>query len=146
MAKLDGLIRYRQWLLDEKRRELAKLHTEETELEAKNTALNAEKEAERDVAHQDPEAALAWGAYFQAWRKRRHKLNDQITRLAREIEFAQDAGREAFRELKTVELLQEERSRQKAIERSRMQTTRMDEVAQSRHARAHREEDETKRR
>jgi len=103
MAKLDGIIRFRKWVLDEQRRELAVLLDERAQTVAELEKLDAEIEAQKTMAHSDL-GSMTLGAYIEGARKKRAWILDAIRKKDQDIEEKQDVVADAFKELKTFEI------------------------------------------
>lgn len=103
MVKLDGIIRFRKWELDEKRRSLAVLLDQRAECVAQLEQLDAEMVAQQSMARSDF-GSVTMGAYIEAAREKRAGILDNIRKRDQEIEEKQDAVSDAFRELKTFEI------------------------------------------
>lgn len=103
MAKLDGIIRFRKWELDEKRRDLAVLLMERGELVSSLEQLDAEMQAQKSMATNDL-GTMTLGAYVEGARIKRARILDDIRKKDQEIEEKQDVVSDAFRELKTFEI------------------------------------------
>lgn len=103
MADLSGIIRFRKWELDEKRRELAVLFEERNRIEHKVEMLDHEMLEQQSMKDNDI-ASMSLGAYIEGSRKKRAWLLDDIRKKDEEIEAKQDVVSEAFRELKTLEI------------------------------------------
>jgi len=103
MAKLDGIIRFRKWELDEQRRDLAVLLMDRTELVSSLEQLDAEMLAQKSMAQNDV-GTMTLGAYIEGARIKRARILDDIRKKNQEIEEKQDVVSDAFRELKTFEI------------------------------------------
>lgn len=127
MADLDGVIRFRKWDLDEKRRELAVVLEERARIEASIESLEQEMMAQSALRDSDI-ASVTLGAYLEGARKRRAWLLEDLRKKDEEIAEKQDVVSEAFRELKTFEIAdarQKERAR-KAL--ARQEQNELDEL------------------
>jgi len=103
MAKLDGIIRFRKWELDEQRRELTILLNDRAEIAGSLEQLDAEMLAQKSMAQNDL-GSMTLGAYIEGARKKRAWILDDIRKKDQEIEEKQDVVSNAFRELKTFEI------------------------------------------
>ena len=127
--KLDGLIRYRKWELDEKRRNLATLQAMLDGFKAKAAALEDEILAEQAHAAGAPEVASAYGGYAVMAIERRQTLARSIADVKVKIAAAEDEVREAFEEMKRFEIAAERRARLAKQAAARRQQNTLDELA-----------------
>ncbi len=103
MAKLDGIIRFRKWALDEQRRELAVLLDDRAQIVETLEKLDIEIQAQKTMAHSDL-GSMTLGAYIEGARKKRAWILDAIRKKDQDIEEKQDVVADAFKELKTFEI------------------------------------------
>lgn len=126
---LKGVIRYRKWIVDEKRRVLSMYLDREQEIIDYGLQLDREEEEQRMVAGQH---AYEGGRSFAAWatmnKERRVKLAAALVEIRRRIEEAQDDLSDSFKELKTFEIAQENRETAEQAERDRKTQLQMDEI------------------
>lgn len=127
MAELGGIIRYRKWQLDEKRRELAVLQGERTEIVALIEALDAEMLAQQAIRDSDI-SSMTLGAYIEGSRKKKAWLNEDLRKKDEEITDKQDVVSEAFRELKTLEIAERRQLERKRKEIQRQEQNELDEL------------------
>lgn len=114
MADLDGIIRFRKWELDEKRRELAVLFEERNAIEHRIEMLDQEMLEQQALKDSDI-GSVTLGAYIEGARKKRAWILDDMRKKDAEIEEKQAVVSEAFREMKTLEIAerrQKDRARQ----------------------------------
>ena len=132
MSKALGpLIRLRRWRLDEEKRQLAAAQQAVQRLEDALSDLQAEIEAEQAHARDDPvTAGAAYAAYARQTQTRRSSLEDELAAAEETLARQRDEVRTRWRELRTVEMVEEERKRrQRAVEERREQLV-LDENAQ----------------
>ena len=131
MPNLDPLIRYRKHSVDEKRRFLAKLYNEvKTLQDAKEEAtLNLEKENKIAKELGTADALSDLGRFTEATREGIKFIDSAIEKLEARIEIAQEEMREAFAELKKIEITQRNRKEQEKAEETRKENSELDEVA-----------------
>jgi len=103
MAKLDGIIRFRKWELDEHRRELAVLLDERAQIVQTLESLDAEMMAQKSMIHNDL-GSVTLGAYIEGTRKKRAWIVEAIRSKDEDINEKQDVVADAFKELKTFEI------------------------------------------
>lgn len=112
MANLDPLIRLNKFQLEEKQRVLSKLYSEVERLEIEKQAILDSVESEK-AALDDNEMQLSLMTSFMAYVQRTQKqikgINDQISTLEIKITRAIDEMREAFGELKKIEITRDRR-------------------------------------
>ena len=103
MARLDGIIRFRKWALDEQRRELAALLDERAQIVETLEQLDTEMLAQKSMIHSDL-GSITLGAYIEGARKKRAWILDAIRSKDQDIDEKQDVVADAFKELKTFEI------------------------------------------
>ncbi len=131
MTALKSMIRVHQWMLDERRRNLADLQVFLDKLQGDLALLDQSLEAERAAAEASPEAGLAYPAFVAAALERRKKLCGTMEELAGQVEALRDEVAEAFAELKKYELAEQNQGRRDAAKRSRKQRLEADELGVS---------------
>ena len=142
MAKNDlkTLIRVHQFELDEKRRQLGNLLRFEQSLENRKILLAQRFKEEEEAAKNDQTAALTFGAYVD-WHIDENKRVDRALADARqEIALMRDEIREAYQELKTFEITQENREKREAAELERKNNAVLDEIGLTLYRRKHDED------
>ena len=129
MAELHGLIRLREHELEECRRDLGRLNEQRTALEnRKKDRLDRLKQEKKLAACQFNEDRVNEdrvnesrvgdiGLFIEQTLKACDQLDRQVAQLLPEIEAATDAVREAFLELKRLQITQERRD---AVETARL--------------------------
>ena len=125
---MHTLIRVHEWDVDEKRRFLASLLNHISALERQGRDLETEIKREQGVAAASQEVNFAYGAYAEVAIGRREDIADNIVRTEVEIAAAQDVLTEAYRELKTYEIAQENRQREEKLELDRKERAELDEI------------------
>ena len=129
MAKgLHTLIRVHEWNVDEKRRFLGRLLNRVSALERQGRDLETEIKSEQAIAVASEEVGFAYGAYAEVAIRRREDIAGNIVRTEIEIVTAQDVLTEAYRELKTYEIAQENRNREEILELDRKEQAELDEI------------------
>lgn len=136
MAKdLHTLIRLRGFEVDECRRSLGDLLRAEDVLIARQEALEAEYAREVEFARENPGFGQTLGAYIARHKEIKDKLLQQRQALAAAILVARDVLASAYKDLKTVELTQENRDLEARKERDRKEQVFLDELGQDRYRR-----------
>lgn len=131
MADLDPLIRYRKYGVDEKRRFLARLYEEAEKLEAARQEAEENIEKERRLAEElgSAESLSALGRYTEAMRRKIKKIDESITKMENRIAAAQEDMRNAFAEMKKVEITQRGRKEREQSEEQQKEDNELDEIA-----------------
>lgn len=130
MAKksLKTLIRVHQFELDEKRRQLGNLLRFEQALENRKILLAKRFKEEEEAARSDQTAALTFGAYVDWHIEETQRVERALVDTRQEIMYMRDEIREAYQELKTLEISQENRDKQAAAEEERKSNAVLDEI------------------
>lgn len=127
---LKTLIRVRDGQVDEKRRVAGDLLRHLDDLKIQARAFDREVMAEQEIARSSPgEAGMAYAGYARRVLDRRTQLNRAIADAETALSAARDDVTKAYRDLKTVEIAQENRERREAAEAERRQTIAQDEIA-----------------
>jgi len=134
--KLKTLIRLNKWTVDERRRELGVLLTREGELRSLLHRLERELLDEQKAAAEDPTlAGFGYGNYAQRYLDNKAKLLRLMAAVAKEISAAQDRLAEAYKDMKTVEEVEKNRTKRELEEANRKERHVLDEMASTRHQR-----------
>ncbi len=129
MADLNPLIRVRKHVVEQKQKFLAELYRQSEELEAQKAVLLAQHEAEREkVSSMGVEMLSYFGPYSDAVKGRVEDLDEALAKLSVRIEIAREDMREAFAELKKVEITQKRREAEEKAERDKKDSADMDEI------------------
>ena len=127
---LQSLIRLRKWHVDEKRRILVNLQESETQVMALLHALEEQGQKEKQIATSDPTGAgRLYGDYARWAKERRLELQQTLEDIREHILTARDHLREAFKELKTSEIVEDTRTQNARDERDRRDIEIQNEVA-----------------
>ena len=130
MAKLDGLIRVRKHALDQKQKFVAELYRQAEELENQKVTLLTTLEEEREkVDEMGVEMLSYFGPYSKAVKERVQDIDEAASTLETRIEIAREDMREAFAELKKIEITKQNRddAEEKAI--NKKESDELDEIA-----------------
>ncbi len=124
MANLQPLIRYRSFQVDEKRRVIAALYEEASRLEQQKMTILDVMMRETKVAKESGsfDTLRMLGTYVAGAKKRIAMIDESVRRLDLRIQLAQDDLREAFTDLKKIEILHGRR-----LEREREASARREE-------------------
>ena len=137
MKRRDTLLRLKRFRTDELKRRLASLDEMKADLERKLADLNDTVTREKQRASDSDIGRLAFPSFLKSIDERRRNLRATMKELERERAGAQEALTEAFRDLKSFELAEEERLRRQTEAEARATQSRLDEMALARHLRKH---------
>ncbi len=143
MTDLRPLIRYHKWRLDEKQRTLADLRNQEDHSIAEAARLEDEIKAEQRTAGANFEVSFGYGNFARAAIARRQHLAAELDEIRARIAVAADELAEAFKEVKTYELAQEERVKREKEKQRHKENEALDETAQIGHRRRQEENAES---
>ena len=130
MADLNPLIRVRRHAVEQKQKFLAELYRQAEELAAQKDALLEQLEEEREkVKELGVEMLSYFGPYSDAVKERVEDIDEAMRGLEGRIEVARDAMREAFAELKKIEITQERREEEELAEAEKKESLELDEAA-----------------
>ena len=131
MADLDPLIRYRKHGVDEKRRILAELYRQSEALLQDKQRIEQEIEKETQLAEEmaSAEASAYLGRYIAGAKAKIRGIDKGVRKLETKIAVAQEDMRNAFAEMKKVEITQRNRADKEAAEVKRKEEQELDEIA-----------------
>ena len=130
MAKLDGLIRVRKHALDQKQKFVAELYRQAEELENQKVTLLTTLEEEREkVDEMGVEMLSYFGPYSKAVKERVQDIDEAASTLETRIEIAREDMREAFAELKKIEITKQNRDDAEEKEINKKESDELDEIA-----------------
>lgn len=133
---LNTLIRLAKFDVDEKRRVLTALQTQEERTLHDIAESEVRLRKEQELAAAEPTGiGFIYGAYHRAWMAERQALFARLATIRQQVEIARDALAEAFRTQKTYEVTLANRERREREEADRKEQTFLDEVAQTQHRR-----------
>lgn len=133
---LKTLIRLSKFNVDEKRRVLTQLQAREEHVIEEIRKGEEQLKHEQQLAAEDSTGVgFAYGAYHQAWMKKRDLMHQALAAVRAEIEKAREELAEAFRELKTYEVTQANREKREREEADRKEQIFLDEVGLTMHRR-----------
>lgn len=133
---LKGVIRFRKWELDEKRRALGDLLRKEQGIIEALQKFDEEMQAEQRAASANAiEGGMTFGNYAFAAKARRLQVKSWLAETRREIEAARDELAQSFKEFKTFEIAQEQREENEKKERDLKAQKVLDEIALTIHRR-----------
>ncbi len=135
MTDLRPLIRYHKWRLDEKQRALAELRNQEDAILAESSRHEEHIKAEQRAAGANFEVSFGYGNFARAAILHRQRLAQALNEVRANIALAAEELAEAFREVKTFELAQEELEKQEKQKQRHKENETLDETAQIGHQR-----------
>jgi flagellar export protein FliJ len=132
MANLDPLIRLNKFQLEEKQRVLSKLYADVQALEIQKSAIMDSVESEKEAVNADTQnVTMMQGfiAYLQRSKGEVEQINNQISSIEIKITRAVDEMREAFGELKKIEITRDRRLEDIARENAKREDALFSEIA-----------------
>jgi len=137
MAKdLRRIIRLRKWEVDERQRTLAQLLAAERQIIEAIEAFEQRLAAEHQAYAADASGAgLTFGAFVARAREKRDNLNKSRAAVEQQIAAARDALAEAFKDLKALEVVQDNRDRAERKAADRREQISLDEIGLDLHRR-----------
>jgi flagellar FliJ protein len=130
MADLNPLIRVRKHAVEQKQKFLAGLYREAETLAAKKKAFQDEMERERlALDHlESVEAVTQYGRYAEGVRGKIRDIDEAAGKLEVRITIAQEDMRDAFAELKNIEIPQARRDEEAADEIAKKESDELDAI------------------
>ena len=130
MANLLSLIKLRRHNIDEKQKVLAELYRQIELIEQSKSSLIDRLRNERNVLeeHGTLEMYAYFGRFSQNIQRMIERLNLEKQKLEVRIQIAQDDVREAFANMKRIEIVQQEREKAEKKEQDDKETREMDEI------------------
>lgn len=127
---LSSLIRVRTHTVEQKQKVLADLYQKADELKNEREQSLEKLEQEKIKAQEMDVSMLSYlGAYGDAVQERVEEIKEQELHLEKRIEIAQEDMRQAFAELKKVEITQENRKAEERAELDKKEMDGLDEIA-----------------
>lgn len=142
MADLDPLIRVRRHAVEQKQKFLAELYRQAEELTAQKAAMEKQlaEETERAHALESVDALGDLSRYADAVHQRIADIDHARGQLEVRIEAAREDMREAFAELKKIEITQGRREAEEALEILKKESDELDAIGLELHRRRQNEE------
>ena len=139
MAKdLHTLIRFNEWSVDQRRRDLGEVLGSLADLESSLHRLGEELVREQRAVLASPEeAGFLYGNYANAVIGHRNHINTGIATMEQQVAEAREKLDEAYRELKKYEVVQETRDLRQAREEARQEQIELDEMGLQAYRRKH---------
>jgi flagellar FliJ protein len=130
MANLKPLIKLRKFRVEEMQKSLAELYREAEAIETRKQTYLTTLEHER--AHIDRSQDITEISLFHTFAERVKKivedLNDELYIINGRIDVAREEMREAFGELKKIEMVQEQREQDERDEADKKESDTLDEI------------------
>ena len=130
MADLKALIRVKKYQIDEKQKRIADLFRQAEDIEGRKDALRSTLEEERKIAENTilRDTENMFGLYAEGVKKQITLLDRDLAKLETRIQIAQDEIREAFTEMKRIELIQKQRENREAAKITARENAELDEI------------------
>lgn len=130
MADLGAIVRLRRHGVEEKQKVLAGLYRQVETFEIRKTQLTNRLQREREALEEidDLEMLGYFGAFSEAIDNDIERLDEELTKLEVRVRIAQDDMREAFANLKRVEIVQRNRKAEEKKEQTVRETKEMDDI------------------
>ena len=131
MADLNPLIRVRKHTVEQKQKFLAELYRQAEELQGQKESLLRQMQEERKAleAMNSLEMITAFSTFAEAVKGRVSDIDEAIKKLETRIDLAREDMREAFAELKKIEITQERREAAEFAALEKKQAELLDETA-----------------
>lgn len=132
MADLDPLIRLNRFQLEEKQRFLSRLYRDIERLQLNKKGMLDSVESEKEVTDQDLDNITliqAYLAYIGRVRQDVAKIDNEVARIEDRIALAIEEMREAFGELKKIEITRDRRLQELADENKAREDALFSEIA-----------------
>lgn len=130
MANLLSLIKLRRYNVEEKQKVLAELYRQAEMIAQSKATLQERLRSEREVL--DAAGTLEMFAYFGRFSQNINRMLDRLElerqKLEMRITVAQDDVREAFANMKRIEIVQREREKSDRKKESDKESREMDEI------------------
>ena len=139
---LKTLIRVHKFELDEKQRKLGNLLRFEQALQNRKLLLAKRFVEEEQAAKSNSVAALTFGAYVDWHIEENKRVDRALEENRQEILLMRDEIIEAYQELKTLEITQENRDKRELAELERKTNAMLDEIGLTLHRRRQEQEQE----
>ncbi len=130
MADLNSLIRVRRHVVEQKQKFLTTLYDQADALEDQKQAMLAQLAIEKvKIEELGTEMLSFFDQYSRAINERIEDLDDATDTLNKRIDMARDEVREAFAEVKKIEIIQERREAEERAKQDKEESETLDEIA-----------------
>lgn len=126
-SSLQTLQRIQKFNIDEQRKILAELQTQEEKLQDSLERLNSEYEREKKFALEYPGIG-DFGAYTKRYLQYREAFVKQLVAVQAEIEKVRDQIADMFKEQKTFEIVDDNRQKRREKENNAKEQKTLDEI------------------
>lgn len=130
MNDLNSLMRVRKHDVDQRQKALAELYQKAEDLRNQRDSLETQLALESEKTKEmSPELLEFFAPYAKKTRSEIKVIDDARIRLEKRILLAQDAMRDAFAELKKIEIIDDRRKAEFLAEINKQEAALMDEIA-----------------
>ena len=126
-SALKSLPRIQKFQIDEQRKILSELQEKQDILQAQLEQLNRDFEQEKEFARNNAGVG-DFGAYVKRYMQQRENLEMQIAVLEKKIEHERDVMADMFKEQKTYEIVDDQRTKRAAKEEEQKMQKVLDEI------------------
>ena len=126
-SALKTLTRIQKFQIDEQRKILSELQKKQNILQAQLEQLNRDFEQEKEFARNNAGVG-DFGAYVKRYMQQRENLEMQIAVLEKKIEHERDVMADMFKEQKTYEIVDDQRTKRAAKEEEQKMQKVLDEI------------------
>jgi flagellar export protein FliJ len=137
MNRTDTLLRLKRFRVDEMKRRIAAIEAMKADLERKLTDLDDNVAREKQRAGDSDIGRLAFPSFLRSIDARRENLRTSLKDIEREYAQAQSDLADAFQDMKSLEIANEQQAKRLNELQARRSQTRLDEIALVRHLRKH---------
>ncbi len=129
MADLDSLIRVRRHVVEQKQKFLTELYDQADALEDQKQAMIRQMAIEKAKTQElGVEMLSFFDQYVRAVKERLLDLDDAMDTLEKRIDMAREEVREAFADVKKVEIIQERRLAEEKATEEKKESDVLDEI------------------
>lgn len=126
-SALKTLTQIQKFQIDEQRKILSELQEKQDILQAQLEQLNRDFEQEKEFARNNAGVG-DFGAYVKRYMQQRENLEMQIAVLEKKIEHERDVMADMFKEQKTYEIVDDQRTKRAAKEEEQKMQKVLDEI------------------
>lgn len=126
-SALKTLTRIQKFQIDEQRKILSELQEKQDILQAQLEQLNRDFEQEKEFVRNNAGVG-DFGAYVKRYMQQRENLEMQIAVLEKKIEHERDVMADMFKEQKTYEIVDDQRTKRAAKEEEQKMQKVLDEI------------------
>ena len=126
-SALKPLTRIQKFQIDEQRKILSELQEKQDILQAQLEQLNRDFEQEKEFARNNAGVG-DFGAYVKRYMQQRENLEMQVAVLEKKIEHERDVMADMFKEQKTYEIVDDQRTKRAAKEEEQKMQKVLDEI------------------